>query len=104
MIERPKDVVVVSAKRSGKGHHGWSKNNPYLEDRWVEFNIDIDPVSLASRILSVREQIAKEWEADLDVLASANEKIWILTSKSRRKSEARWTMSWKQLLPMHLNA
>jgi hypothetical protein len=75
MIERPKDVVVVSAKRSGKGHHGWSKNNPYLEDRWVEFNIDIDPVSLASRILSVREQIAKEWEADLDVLASANEQI-----------------------------
>lgn len=75
MMERPKDVVVVSAKRSGKGHRGWSKNNPYLEDRYVEFNIDIDPVSLTSRILSVREQIANEWVADLDALAAANEGI-----------------------------
>lgn len=75
MMERPKDVVVVSAKRSGKGHRGWSKNNPYLEDRYVEFNIDIDPVSLTSRILSVREQIANEWVTDLDVLAAANEGI-----------------------------
>lgn len=75
MMEKPKDVVVVSAKRSGKGHKGWSKNNPYLEDRYVEFNIDIDPVSLTSRILSVREQIAKEWVMDLDVLAQANDAI-----------------------------
>jgi hypothetical protein len=75
MMEQPKDVVVVSAKRSGKGHRGWSKNNPYLEDRYVEFDIDIDPVSLATRILSVREQIAKEWETDLDVLREANEGI-----------------------------
>jgi hypothetical protein len=75
MMERPKDVVVVSAKKTGKGHKGWSKNNPYLEDRWVEFNIDIDPVSLTNRILSVREQIANEWVSDLDVLAAANEAI-----------------------------
>lgn len=32
MLQRPDDVVVVSAKRRGRGHGGWSKNNPYLED------------------------------------------------------------------------
>jgi hypothetical protein len=30
---------------------------------------------LANRILAVREQIAKEWETDLDVLAAANQQI-----------------------------
>jgi hypothetical protein len=57
------------------GHGGWSKDNPYLEERFVEFNIDIDPVSLTNRILAVREQIAREWETDLDVLSSANQRI-----------------------------
>lgn len=75
MMEREKDVVVVSAKRSGKGHKGWSKNNPYLEDRYVEFHIDIDPVSLTNRILAVREQLAKEWETDLSILGQANKQI-----------------------------
>jgi len=46
-----------------------------LEERFVEFNIDIDPVSLTHRILAVREQLAKEWEADLDVLTLANRRI-----------------------------
>jgi hypothetical protein len=41
----------------------------------VEFNIDIDPTSLASRIVSVREQIAREWVTDLNTLANANEMI-----------------------------
>lgn len=87
MMAKPKDVVVVSAKRTGKGHRGWSKNNPYLEDRYVEFNIDIDPVSLTSRILSVREQIANEWVADLDVLEEANASI--LDSYFKLAKEAR---------------
>lgn len=30
MMEQPEDVVVVSAKRRGRGHGGWSKHNPYL--------------------------------------------------------------------------
>ena len=46
-----------------------------MEDRYVEFNIDIDPVSLTSRILSVREQIAREWLVDLDILGRANRQI-----------------------------
>jgi hypothetical protein len=32
MLDRPSDVVVVSARRRGRGHGGWSKNNPYMED------------------------------------------------------------------------
>lgn len=75
MMKRPKETVIVSAKRSGKGHKGWSKHNPYLEDRYVDFEIDIDPVSLTSRILSVREQIAKEWITDLQIIGHANSQI-----------------------------
>jgi hypothetical protein len=41
----------------------------------VEFNIDIDPTSLATRIVSVREQIAREWVTDLNTFAIANEMI-----------------------------
>lgn len=31
LMEQPEDVLVVSAKRRGRGHGGWSKNNPYLQ-------------------------------------------------------------------------
>lgn len=77
MLEHPKDHVIVSAKRRGRGHGGWSKNNPYLPERWVEFKIDIDPSYLTTRIVSVREQIATEWITDLDILKEANQMILI---------------------------
>lgn len=32
ILSRPKEVIVVSAKRRGRGHGGWSKDNPYLPD------------------------------------------------------------------------
>ena len=111
MIHRPADVVTIKAKRRGNGHGGWSKNNPYIEDvstsaglwgrkhisfsdhcrkRFVEFEIDIDPPALVSRIVSVRDQIAKEWIVDLDTLVKANEMIiesYIETSVSNRAEE-----------------
>jgi len=31
LMQQPPAVVVVRAKRRGKGHGGWSKNNPYME-------------------------------------------------------------------------
>jgi len=65
MMQQPNDKIIVSAKRRGRGHGGWSKNNPYLEERWVEFNIDIHPASIVHRLLPVREQLAKEFERDL---------------------------------------
>lgn len=75
MLEQPEDVMIVSAKRRGRGHGGWSKNNPYLKDRYVEFKISIDPTSLTDRILTVREQIANEWITDLEILGRANQQI-----------------------------
>jgi hypothetical protein len=32
ILSRPKEVIVVSAKRRGRGHGGWSKDNPYLQE------------------------------------------------------------------------
>eukprot|EP00978_Attheya_sp_CCMP212_P020250 scaffold57700_cov37-Attheya_sp.AAC.1 len=75
MTQQPKTQIIISAKRRGRGHGGWSKNNPYLEERWMEMPIDIDPPSLATRILSVREHIAREWTSDLDVVLTANNMI-----------------------------
>lgn len=75
MMEQPQDYIIVSAKRRGRGHGGWSKNNPYLEERWVEFKIDIDPPGLAQRILSVRGQISDEFEEDLEIVISTNNQI-----------------------------
>lgn len=43
--------------------------------RFVEFEIDIDPPSLVQRIVSVRDQIAGEWVADLATLRVANDMI-----------------------------
>lgn len=46
-----------------------------ISQRFLEFQIDIDPLSLVSRIVAVREQIAKEWVDDLDTLVMANDQI-----------------------------
>jgi len=75
ILDQPTDVMIVSAKRRGRGHGGWSKNNPYLKDRYVEFKITIDPSSLTERILAVREQLAEEWVNDLQILGRANQQI-----------------------------
>jgi hypothetical protein len=76
MMQQPPHQIIISAKRRGRGHGGWSPNNPYLQERWVEIPVQIDPSNLVTRILSVREQIAKEWsEKDLDALVVANDLI-----------------------------
>jgi hypothetical protein len=76
LLHRPNDKVIVAARRRGRGHGGWSKNNPHLEDRFVEFEIDIEPASLVTRIVSVRNQIAQEWaNSDLDLLDSVTQMI-----------------------------
>jgi hypothetical protein len=59
----------------------------FPQDRYVEFRIDIDPTSLATRILSVREQIADEWVADLETLRVSNDMI--LESYNNKLKEAR---------------
>jgi len=87
--------MIVSAKRRGNGHGGWSKNNPYLKDRFVEFKISIDPTSLTDRIIAVREQLASEWVSDLQILGRANQQIldsyFQLAKDDRRKQNQDFT-------------
>lgn len=88
----PPSIVTIRAKRRGRGHGGWSKNNPYMEDedsRFVDFDIDICPASLVQRIVSVRDQIAGEWTADLETLRVAN--AMILDSYHTFQSKQRQT-------------
>lgn len=75
IMKQPNHKMIVSAKRRGRGHGGWSKDNPYLRERWVEFNIDIQPASLVQRLLSVMEQIAQEFDRFLDVVRIVDEQI-----------------------------
>ena len=49
--------------------------------------IDIDPISLAGRLLSVREKLGKEWVQDLELLSSINDNI--LKSYHEKILEAR---------------
>jgi hypothetical protein len=68
-------------RRRGGGRGGWSKNNPYLQDRFVEYEISIDPPNLATRILSVREQITRELQDDLTLILKSNERsTWLCVS------------------------
>jgi hypothetical protein len=90
MTRQPVTKIVVSAKRRGRGHGGWSKNNPFLEERWKTYHVDVDPANLVTRILSVREQIASEWAKDIDILVSANNQIlesFFNTIKKRREGK-----------------
>jgi len=87
MMESGCDKVIITVKKRGRGIGGWSPNNPYLkvgykpkinpylQDRTVEYTVDIDPPSLASRILAVREQIANEFARDLEIIADNGDKV-----------------------------
>ena len=75
MMRQPNNDLIVLAKHRGRSHGGWSRDNPYLQERWVEFKIDIWPASLVQRLLPVREQLACEFERDLDVVRLVDEMI-----------------------------
>jgi hypothetical protein len=77
LLEEPVEEIVVET------------NNHLVR----EFTIDINPASLCSRILSVRDQIAKEWVGDLDVIARMGGQIfysyWDNIEKERESQEWR---------------
>lgn len=76
MMKLPKERIIVQARGRYSGHGGGSKNNPFIKrDNMVEVAIDIDPQSLVYRMMSVREQISKEFLKDLDVVQLANNQI-----------------------------
>ena len=75
MAQEPPAEIIIRAKRRGRGQGGWSKKNPYLEERFVEYKVDVDPPSLVTRILSIREQLAIELANDLELVSKAGELI-----------------------------
>uniref|UniRef100_A0A7S2NRH9 Uncharacterized protein n=1 Tax=Leptocylindrus danicus TaxID=163516 RepID=A0A7S2NRH9_9STRA len=94
LMDEPKSQISVKARRRGRNRRGFTlgndhfldksnsasaddtrykpKENPYLKERFVEYKIDIDPMSLASRIMNVREQIAEEFTHDLKLIQIAS--------------------------------
>lgn len=67
-----KDVAGEKAKT--KQSTDVSKN-PFLDEKIQEYEFTIDPPALVRRILSVREQLSKEWVEDLEMLVRVNDKI-----------------------------
>ncbi len=43
------------------------------KDRYVEYEVKIDPESLLPRIMSVREQLANEFATDVELVRTAND-------------------------------
>jgi hypothetical protein len=68
MMDQSNAQIIVSTKQRGRGHGGWSMNNPYLRERYVKFGIDIRPASLVQRLLAVRARLAAEFERDLQII------------------------------------
>eukprot|EP00633_Aureoumbra_lagunensis_P001872 CAMPEP_0197295284 /NCGR_PEP_ID=MMETSP0890-20130614/35188_1 /TAXON_ID=44058 ORGANISM="Aureoumbra lagunensis, Strain CCMP1510" /NCGR_SAMPLE_ID=MMETSP0890 /ASSEMBLY_ACC=CAM_ASM_000533 /LENGTH=255 /DNA_ID=CAMNT_0042771195 /DNA_START=314 /DNA_END=1081 /DNA_ORIENTATION=+ len=66
MLTADMEEIVVSLKRRGNGIGGWSKNNPYLKDRFFNYTIDILPRNLAERVLELRTALAEEFKNDLN--------------------------------------
>jgi len=74
LLEEPGREIIVQS------------NNPLVP----EFVIDINPASLCSRILSVRNQIAKEWEKDLNVIARMGSQIFYSYHDNLDKERNEW--------------
>lgn len=70
---------IETDKRQGR------KVNPFLEEKTFEYQFDIDPPSLVTRIISIREQISKEWKQDLDTLVRTNDRILDDYEENQRK-------------------
>ena len=87
LLERKAQVVTLRVKRRGPGSGGWSKNNPYLQQRVVEIETKITPRSLVTSLLQIREQLAKEWSLDLTLIKASAGTIW--SSRREMLSEAR---------------
>lgn len=54
---------------------------------FVDYEIDIDPTSIVSRIISVREQIANEWLQDLETMIETNN--YVLQTYLAEQTESR---------------
>ena len=74
MRTEPENIRIKKMRQMPRGGSG---NNPYLKNNGValEYDILIDPLSIARRVLSVRAQLAEEWAHDLQSIYFDNEEI-----------------------------
>lgn len=70
----PEEIVV---RKLAQRPLGGSGNNPFLSKQRVqkEYTVLIDPRAIAKRVMTVREQIATEWRADLALVSAENTEI-----------------------------
>mmetsp|Transcript_12208 Transcript_12208/g.24220 ORF Transcript_12208/g.24220 Transcript_12208/m.24220 type:complete len:434 (+) Transcript_12208:80-1381(+) len=69
LCKEPRTYVTVEVPKRTVGH---SPYNPYIKRETKQFQVTIDPPSLASRMLSVRRQVREEMQHDLKVIASVD--------------------------------
>lgn len=81
LMKMPDERLIIQARRSQtqgrRLFNSGSKNNPYLQEQehHIEIPIDIHPSSFVPRVMSVREQIAREFVIDLDLIHIFNDQI-----------------------------
>jgi len=79
LMNMPDERLIIQARRSQtqgrRLFNSGSKNNPYLQEQehYIEVPIDIHPSSFVPRVMSVREQIAREFVIDLDLIRIFND-------------------------------
>lgn len=71
MTTEPEETVV---RRITQKPRGGSGNNPYLSDNRhaMEYTVLIEPLAIAKKVMTVREQIAVEWAEDLSRIDAEN--------------------------------
>ncbi|CAM9932515.1 unnamed protein product, partial [Phaeothamnion confervicola] len=74
MRTEPEELVVRRVTQKPRGGSG---NNPYLASNRhaMEYTVLIEPLAIAKKVMTVREQIAAEWSADLDLVEAENHEL-----------------------------
>lgn len=89
LLTKPKTTIeITKISRPAGGGGGWRgqiggwnaprkevKKNPNIKEIVQKFSVDIDPASVVSRLISVRERIALECQRDCETLIYANDQI-----------------------------
>ncbi|CAN0296569.1 unnamed protein product [Pylaiella littoralis] len=69
----PEDIIVRKVVKSPRGGSG---NNPFLADRKpVEYTETVEPMSIARRLMEIREQVAEQLSADLTQMTAENDSL-----------------------------
>jgi len=101
LMKSPEVEIVLEVKR--RGPRRGSKNNPFLKDDFEEYIIPIDPTSLSSRVLSVREQISREMVKDLQAVKSNGDYMLDNYLASIKQNSERENLVFERIPTFHLD-